>query len=271
MNHASPVAIFLFVVLAVIVVASVLFLIRTDPKKESFTAPPRVEPRTDFKIYNYLPTRSIRVDVLPSKDKALMTTGEARTLVNEVRSMSTGGLSHYQVVNYLSPDNIIRIYIFPPGKPDEAKHYTDILLTTKENERIKALHVGMITTRFIGEGYLFRDVTHFANAANGLPFVKIHNMTEQPISLNQGRIKVSPHNVVIYSNHGDRHDGVPLGAWFRDDDDIYPVFQYLQPQSDIYYVGASDLQQPLQGSWQPEFDFVNDPNSTMWPLQLGQY
>ena len=227
--------------------------------------------RSDFKIYNYLPTRSIRVDVLPSKNKTLLTTGDPRTLVDEIRPKSTGGLTNYQVVNYLTPDNVVRIYIFPPGRPTEAKHYTDLFLTNKDNERIKALHVGMITSRFIGDGYITRDVTHFANAAGGLPLVKFHNLTEQPISLNGGKIHIAPHSVVNYMNHSNKNDGVPLGMWFNDDDGVYPTFQYLQPQSDIYYVGASDLQQPLQGSWQPEFSFVNDPNSTMWPMQLGQF
>jgi hypothetical protein len=267
------IAVLLFLVLGV-----VMYIVSFQ-KSESYTFKSHIEeytpPTTDFKIYNYLQNSSIQVEVLSIINPVTKTTGTPIILQKEIRPKGHGGLSSKQVIDYLKPDNVLRIYTFPPGKEDEKIHYSDYVVATKEDERIKALHVGMITTRFIGEGYYLRDVTHAGNATNGMTWVVLHNLTSLPISLNGGKIKIAPHGTTRYLGTN-RHDGVPLGTWFVNDDGLYPTYQYLQPYTDIYYGLTSDQQSAIASwIWEPEFSdgvgYGKDSSQTMWPFQEGIY
>ena len=227
---------------------------------------------SDFKIYNYLPTKSISIDVLPRNEDCL-TTGKRKLLIREVRPKKYSGIYLNQVLEDLKPGNILRIYVFPPGHPEERVEYADYVVTTRNDERIKALHIGMVTTRFIGDAWANNtNVTKVANAGpKGNIYLDIHNTTNLPISLNERKIHVPPHGTARVLGINDRNDGIPLGMWFRDDDGMYPTYQQLKPYSDLYYLAASDVQQPIQGTWNIEFTDEIDPSSTLWAFEDGVY
>lgn len=237
---------------------------------------------TNFLIYNYFPKHSIIVDVeeyssLMSNQRPVVTT----RLADLVLPKKTAGLTKQQVRDHLKGGNIIKIYVVSPS--GERRHFTDytINLDPDSGERIKALHVGMITTRFIGSTDGLRATTTSGNAISGNATLKIHNLSYIPLRLNGdaidretgtdidpssgGGIMIRPHSTERYLGY--LHQGVTLGTIFSDDDGLYPDFQYLEPHSDLYYGIVSDLRQPLSGCWQLEFNDECDYGQTMWPFQ----
>jgi hypothetical protein len=125
----------------------------------------------------------------------------------------------------------------------------------------------MITTRFIGTTDILRFSSTAGNAINGPAYLLIHNLTDLPLRLNDD-IVVAPHDTFRYLGY--RHAGVTLGTIFKDQDRIYPDYQLLEPYSDLYYGVNSDIRQPLNGSFQLEFNDNNDSDQTLWPMQMGQ-
>lgn len=225
--------------------------------------PPR--PRTNFLISNYHPNHCLRVDILTK-------CGEQITLVNSIPPLSAGGLTKEQVIHHLQPGNIFRFYLLLPSG---YSHISDYLINPDvlcPNDRIKNLHVGMITTRFIGSTDGLRMSTTAANAIQGNAWLTIHNLTNLPICLNGhlGKdlaITVDPHSTYRYLGY--LHQGVTLGTVFKDNDGIYPDFQYLQPHTDLYYGLTSDIRQPLYGCFQTEFNDDCGYGQTLWPFEEG--
>ena len=108
------------------------------------------------------------------------------------------------------------------------------------------LHVGMITSRWVGaDGE--SSISPGLNAVQGLPWIKIHNMTEYPISLNNN-INISGGGVLRYS--GRDAFGVRLGTIFEDQDGVFEDFIFTTPATDVYYGVVSDIQQSLFGGFQ---------------------
>jgi len=239
------------------------------PKSKPPQPPTLVErytPPTRFQVYNYLPFHSVKIEVVPSEFAASKTM-KSSTLVKEIKPKSKANVKAGDVIKYFKPGNVLRFYVFSPEQP-EPVHYTDYVIDTRNTERIKALHIGMITTRFLGSTDTFRMTVPAANAGEGQPWLKIHNLTNIPLHLN-GHIEIKPHDVFRYQGY--LNMGVPLGTWLRDDEKLYPTFQYLQPHSDLYYGVVSDLQQPLLGPWQLEFSDECQYGDTLWPLEDGIY
>lgn len=251
---------------------AVFFSSRDRFQAEIKSAPRKRKVPTNFLIYNYFPKHSIVVDVV---DESLVTT----RLVGAIAPRSTGGLTKQQVRDHLAGGNTIRISIITPKG---IKRYTDYLinLDPRGGERIKGLHVGMITTRFIGSTDGLRMTTTSGNAVSGNASLKIHNLSYLPLNLNGGvgegndenpasggGVSVRPHSTDRYLGY--LHQGVTLGTIFSDDDGLYPDFQYLEPHSDLYYGVVSDIRQPLSGCWQLEFNDECDYGQTMWPFQEG--
>jgi len=225
---------------------------RDLPIKENFTPP------TNFLIYNYLTNHSVSVS---SENKL----GRETVLVPEIQSLKTKGLSSEEVARYLPPGNNIKIYIIDP-KTKEKKLYSTVVIDLDPLERIKNLHIGMITTRFIGSTDSLRMSTTSGNAIGGNAWVKIHNVTDLPLRLNDD-VVIPPHDTYRYLGY--LNQGITLGTIFHDVDGIYPDYQYLRPYSDLYYGIVSDLRQPLDGCWQLEYNDRCDYGQTMWPFQEG--
>ncbi len=244
-------------------------------------AMPAIEKFTpaDFTIYNYLPNHSIVIDIISNNN------GEAdivTRLPNVVKPLSTTGLTKEQVEKYLKGGNTIRISVTTPQLPPQL--YTEYFINTDPETRIKNLHVGMITTRFIGSTDGLRMTTAAGNAVQGNATLKIHNLTYLPLDLifpgtdnNANRavadaiddevIHTAPHSSSRYLGY--LHQGVTLGTIFGDAAQLYPNFQYLAPHSDLYYGVVSDIRQPLSGCQQLEFNDDCDYGQTLWPFQEG--
>ncbi len=248
---------------------------------------------SDFLIFNYLPKYKISIDVVQTAPDTqvigydpdsyyggrgdgdvgikMNVATDAKNLkaLATVKPLKTEGLTKQQVSKFLKPGNVLKFYVVKNGKKH---HYSDYVVNTRQDERIKNLHVGMITTRFVGRTTDNLNLaTTAANAGSGSAWVVIHNVTALPLSLNNGEIKVEPHSTFRYLGYF--NSGVTLGTYFKDDDEIYPDFQYLQPHSDLYYGIISDLQQPLQGCFQYGEDFNDncEYGQTLWPFQDGIY
>lgn len=234
------------------------------------TKPPLKKQPADFIIHNHFPKHSISLEVDEFTDLQLPTRVK---IVDSIPPRSTHGLTKREVIEHLGGGNVLKIYILTSkGRV----HYSDYTLDYDKDERIKSLHIGMMTTRYIGSTDKLRMSTNSGNAIGGNAFVKIHNLSYIPLRLNGsgdedpssgGGIAVAPHSIRQYKGY--LHQGVTLGTIFSDDDKLYPDFQYLEPHSDIYYGVVSDIKQPLSGCWQLEFNDNCEYGQTMWPFQEG--
>lgn len=256
----SNLLVFSFIVFLVISFIGVLFFTPDNPptpkqRSESFdgTLP------ADFLVFNYYPKESIKMEAVPAK-------GEPVVLIDEVGPLKTKSLSRNQVKKYLTPGSIFRFRRVSNGDLISDYIVSENAIT---EGRLKNLHVGMITTRFIANSMdgLQLATTH-ANAGGGNAWLIIHNLTSIPLSLNGGEIKVEPHSTFRYLGY--LNQGVTLGTYFKDDSGLYPDFQYLRPHNSLYYGVVSDLQQPLLGCLQyGEFNDQCDYGQTLWPFEEG--
>ncbi len=131
---------------------------------------------------------------------------------------------------------------------------------------IKNLHVGMVTSRFLGS--VLPDISKSGNAqTGGRSWIRIHNFSKQLLCFNDG-IFVKPGKSKRYA--GRYEIGIPLGFFLRDCTGKYDMFVMEQPCTDIYYGISSDLNQPTFGGLQygEEFNDRTDQNF-VWLLQNG--
>jgi hypothetical protein len=265
--------IYVLVGMAAIAAASIIYVVflnKGHRSKFSSSSPSsnirkKRDPPTNFFIHNYFPSHSISIDVkLP--------TGDIINMVDMIKPLKTKGLTSDQVRDFLGGGSVLKIYLLPP-KVATKIHFLDYAITTDKLERIKSLHVGMITTRFIGTTDVLRMSTVNGNALGGSAFLRVHNLSYIPLSINNGELIVPPHSTEKYKGY--LHQGVTLGTYLKadpislDESKIYPDFQYLKPYTDIYYGVVSDIRQPLNGCWQTEFSDLCDYGQTMWPFEDG--
>jgi hypothetical protein len=217
-----------------------------------------------FLIYNYFPTHSVIIDVLSPNQEGSDDQYTKTRLISGLKPNESVGISKQQVIEHFKGGNILRISVITPT--GEHKLYTDYLIDTEKEERVKSLHIGMITTRYIGSTDTLRMSTVNGNAVLGNATVKIHNLSYIPIQLNDD-IDIIPHSSDRYLGY--LHQGVTLGTIFSDPSGLYPDYQYLKPYTDIYYGVVSDLRQPLDGCWQLEFNDDCEYGQSMWPFQDG--
>lgn len=260
-----------------IIIATVFFIIivllvippKEDPNKncvENFSRQP-----TNFQMFNYFPKTHVKVEVIETSTPgsvAISRSELAKPLLKAIQPLKTEGLNKEQVSKYLKPGNILKFSILNPD--GTSQHYSDYVVNTRDNERIKNLHIGMITTRFMNDTDSLRMSTTAGNAVSGSAWLIIHNTTAIPLILNNGEIRVEPHSTLRYLGY--LNQGVTLGTYFKDSTGLYPDFQYLKPYTDLYYGIISDLQQPLNGCRQfGDFNDQCDYGDTLWPLNEGIY
>jgi hypothetical protein len=264
----GPIVYGIIIFIAVCILVVLIFVPSTEkePEKciENFVKTP-----SNFLLFNYLPNHKIRVDVI--QENAAMS-GEKNHLqgpLAEVSPLKTEGLSSNKVNRYLSPGSLLRFYII--GPQGVKQHYTDYIVNTLSDERIKNLHIGMITTRFSADSTDSLNLaTTAGNAGQGAAWLVIHNTTNLPLSFNKGEIKVEPHSTFRYLGY--LNQGVTLGTYFKDDTGLYPDYQLLQPFTNLYYGIVSDLKQPLNGCVQyGEFNDDCLHGNTLWPFVDGIY
>jgi hypothetical protein len=219
-----------------------------------------VPKRGDFKLYNYL-----LADVIVRIVK------DGSVFERRIPSQKSAPVSKSEVSKFFGSENNVEIYVHPPTQPEKAIKYADYRPQSPSGERIKNLHIGMVTTRYVGDGWPLNQVSHASAATGGNPWILIHNFTQVPLELNH-HIDIPPASRLKYHGAEGISGGVPLGTWFRDSSilKLYPDFQHLVPNSDLYYGMISDVKQPLVGPWQFRFSEEVDETQTMWPMEMGQ-
>lgn len=272
MSKGVVIAIVLFIVLVVAAVITVVIYEerkKSDGKSQTSTQnlsepsePSEVlEEGNEFYIYNYT-TKSIcikgMVDIRGMK--------RVDTLVSDIHPSSKRGFTLSSVEKYLRSGSMFKIYTFDTFAPGLGKKlFAEYEIDTPEDTTIRALHVGMVTSRWVGADADY-NIGKPGNAVQGLPWIKIHNRTQYPLSINNN-INISPGGTLRYT--GRDHRGVRLGTVFEDQDRIFKNFIFTIPATDIYYGVVSDIQQPLFGGWQMTPEFNDDPNEPQYLLEEG--
>lgn len=131
------------------------------------------------------------------------------------------------------------------------QHFSTYSPTTDE------VFVGSITSRWVSGA---DDTTSASSAIQGRPYIRIHNMTDVPLVLNDN-ISIAPQTTLHYK--GKTAAGVSLGTLFDDPRGIFHQFTYNTPATDIYYVVSGKDQLPFSG-WQLRLDFQDEPDD---PIQ----
>ena len=255
--------IFVILIVAVLVIA-VLLILNTGkshkPKSISKEKPIRegFKSGNDFYVYNYL-LKPVRVVVEEPS-------GKETILISRLKPKTKHGLRISTIEKYLTNKNIIQVFILEGDDEQEPKHYASYNFDTPDNTTVKALHIGMITSRWVGADADYNIGKPGLNAVQGLPWIKIHNTTNQMLSLNNN-INISPGGILRYT--GRDHFGVRLGTIFKDVDGRFPEFIFTVPATDVYYGVVSDLQQSLFGGFQLTPDFVDGSDEPQYLLEEG--
>ncbi|MDB4769573.1 hypothetical protein OAG24_01270 [bacterium] len=216
---------------------------------------------SNFKVTNYLlkPVKVVieGIDVISRLD------------CNETKWLTLG-----ENDRLVQNGNIVSIYILDEGRETNS---TDILYSNYvldfSSRVLTSLKIGMITSRWVGAD---QDSVYVpaGNAVQGRPWVKVHNLTNIPISFAplNGNFKVAPYSTSRYS--GRDHFGVRIGTLFTPantdvQSSLYPVFKFNTPATDIYYGVVSDIDQPAFGGWQIDSKFSDEINEPQWLLENG--
>ena len=162
--------------------------------------------------------------------------------------------------------------------PGRTEHYilsgvvgiedVQIYTTDPPNERLQSLtlnssdiHIGGITSRWTEIDGTFPGGV---NTSQGVPWVRIHNMTAQQLRLND-TLFVEPFGALQYT--GEKISGIRLGTIFRDNNGLFPNFVYSKPCTDIYYGTQTEKQVEEWGGLQRTLDGF-DPNEKGEPVHL---
>lgn len=210
----------------------------------------------DFIITNHL-LQAIRVESLNINNL-----NDSKILIDRVEPKSKHGISHKKVLELIRQNRKLRVYLL---KDDGECLYADYDLDLCPDKTIKALHIGMITSRYVGAGH-DDNWKPAANAVQGRPFVKLHNMTYSPILLNE-HIIIPALGVIKY--HGRDAFGVRVGTIFEDSNRNHQTFKMKRPATDIYFGVTSDLIQPLFGGWQIDSEFDDEADEPYYLLEAG--
>lgn len=128
-------------------------------------------------------------------------------------------------------------------------------------DKFPTLHVGGITSRWTEIDATYQGGV---NTSQGVPWLRIHNLTAQPLHLDPD-IFVEPFSVLMY--YGEKISGIRLGTIFRDKHNMFEDFIYSKPCTDIYF-GTQTLRQVREwGGLQRSLDQFN-PNIEGEPVHL---
>ena len=178
-----------------------------------------------------------------------------------IKPLSKKGLIMKDVEDHFTHGSKFGVYILD----ESGEHlFSEYKLNVPKETTIKMLNVGMVTSKWVGTQ---NDSSISPGmAVQGLQWIKIHNMTDYLLRLNN--------NIIIPPGETDRylgrdHFGVRLGTVFKDQDGVFPDFIFSVPATDIYYGIVSDLKQPLFGEFQATSTFIDDDYEPQFLLENG--
>ena len=226
------------------------------PLRENF-----ISENGDFKIYNYL-NKPVQIHLLDIENGE-MSGIKPKVLIDHLEARKTKNIKMEVASKHFTKGNGVIVYTHESD--GELKMFSEYKFDVPEGTTIKSLHVGMVTSRWVGAD---QDSVYIpgANAVQGRPWIKIHNLTDETLSLNYN-IDISPGGTLRYS--GRDHFGVRLGTIFKDQNNVFPDFIFTIPATDVYYGVTSDIQQPLFGGWQADRIFVHDADEPQFLLENG--
>lgn len=181
------------------------------------------------------------------------------TLLEILASGKSDIISHKNIKRYFNKGYVLSIKIICDGN---IIPFSSVLI----NEKVTNLHVGMVTSKWVGAESDYNTSSPGLNAVQGLPWVRIHNLTDTLISLNEN-ISIPPDNILFYK--GEDHFGVRLGTVFRNYDGIFPNFIFSVPATDIYYGVTTDTNQDEFMGFQFNKKFKNSPIEPHYLLEEG--
>lgn len=219
---------------------------------------------TDFLIFNYFPDSPIKMVAL---DRAGFNFVIGDVLIEEILPMKTKGLTQSQVTKYIQPGAGFRFYLLNDDGTETK--LSDYVINGDASRVVKNIHVGMMTTRYMADTTdNLHMTTTAANANQGSAWLIIHNLTDVPLSFNNGDVTVAPKSTTRYLGY--LNQGVTLGTYFKEDSGLFPDYQYLKPYNNLYYGVISDVRQNLDGCLQyGDFNDICDYGQTLWPFQEG--
>ena len=240
------------------------YIPKSPAKKEGFTH------GKDFYVYNYL-QKPIRIKSIKKVGgvNGKWENSAPEKFIERLESKSKRGFLIKDVVDYLGADNRLQIFVLENSTDGEEKEqfYAEYKFDIPDDTTVKNLHVGMITARWTGSDGDYSIDAPGLNAVQGLPFIKIHNLTDFPLALNEN-INISPGGTLRYT--GRDHFGVRLGTVFEDANGIFQTYIFTVPATDVYYGVVSDIQQPLFGGFQLDPELNDDPGEPQWLLEEGR-
>jgi len=255
----------LLIVLVVAIVAWVVIRTQRGSSKSSseetkLSTDPATPIGSDFYIYNYL-NKPVRIDLVSPKSKIPV------PFIEAIPARQRRGLKMSTVIKHFRDGASFRIYILNVPGESQPVHFSDYSLDLPQGATIRALHVGMVTSRWVGATQDYKFIPAL-NAVQGRPWIKIHNRTALNLHINEG-IDISPYGILRYS--GRDHFGVRIGTIFTDQQGIFPPWKFTTPATDVYWGVVSDLQQPLFGGWQIDSEFDDEADNPQWLLENGWY
>jgi hypothetical protein len=174
---------------------------------------------------------------------ALFFFGTALILLVMYNSKQQPSLPKQQTTYRYQIHNLLKSVITVNGdavSPNTTHHTNDSLVrievdgrsygTAMLSQTTPELYVGGIATKWVGQG--FDSMSRPLMAVQGVPWVRIHNLSDMKLCLNTG-IEIEPGTYGVYP--GRDHRGVRLGTVFHDINNVYPDFIFDAPASDIYY------------------------------------
>lgn len=222
--------------------------VATDGKFEDSNDSNDSEDSNEMCIYNYFPRHHIKLLILRE---------EGNIELCQVPPKSKKCLSKKEKDKYIIYGQQIQVFIktYNPeqaidsnmvtscmGYPD----WTSFQTFTVENPRIRAIRIGQITTRIVGN-----ELEQGVLGGSSMRTLTFHNHTDLPLYLNED-IFVAPHDHLRY--RGKWAYGVPMGIVLIDRTGVFPEFQVFRVSTDIYYGLVTDLEQPMFGGFQTVFN-----------------
>jgi hypothetical protein len=224
---------------------------KKQPKIENF-----VMEKSNFYVHNYL-LKPIIISSTPESERKF----GLKHFELVVGPQNKKSVSESDVIQFFRNGHTLRISVL--GLPDSPRWYSDYTMDLPTNKTIKALHVGMITSKMVGNNGITKTGW---TAVQGRPFVTIHNQTGIDLGINHN-INIPAYTYLNYS--GRDNFGVRLGTILTDSEGIFPSFKMKQPATDIYWGVVSDLQQPFFGGWQLTHDLDHSMQEPHYLLENG--
>lgn len=220
-----------------------------------------------FKFFNYL---NVPVKVEYSQPQSSVKT----VILEKIDVDESLGIPKIYLQNLIKKNGKLYITIVNNSGYKITK-FQNYIITDPSNDFIQKgeLHIGMISSRWVGANSDYNIGQPGLNAAQGLPYVRLHNNTGDILRLNHN-IEILPGRFLRYN--GRDNFGVRLGTKFESTGfgdctqklSVFPTFIMSIPATDIYFGIVSDKPQAKFGGFQLTDIYENNSPNEQEPQYL---